>query len=148
MPFIIVDLDGTLCNDVHRSHFAKAKQWGLYHGRLIMDGLNREVAQIVRGYFLGQNSHPTASVILLAGRPEEYRDISDSWLQTNHVPYDELIMRPTGSLQHSLLLKKEAYLKLAQDDNCILAIDDRKDICDLWASFGIPTIQFFQRKSQ
>jgi FMN phosphatase YigB (HAD superfamily) len=97
--WIVVDLDGTLCDCAHRVHLAQAKQWDEFHKGIAEDKVREDVA-----FFLDAND-PDVPVLLCTGRNEQYRKQTLDWLNTNACWFDDLVMRPNGNHESDDLLK-------------------------------------------
>src|SRR6478735_3260808 len=65
--WIVIDLDGTLCDCSHRVHLAQAKQWDDFHAGIMDDKPYPEVVEFVKII------SPHYNTILCTGRPETYR---------------------------------------------------------------------------
>lgn len=86
----LLDLDGVVCNDTARVHYALAREWGAYfslmvhdtpwpQGRVLHDGI------VYSGWDL----------VYLTGRREDTRDWTEEWLQRHGYCTDvPLLMRP------------------------------------------------------
>lgn len=103
MRAIIVDIDGTLADIRHRRHYvaSKPKNWKAFNAAMHLDGLNGDVAWVVRALWMYDT--PRASrkqtvgpghgytvtepvrvepvrVILASGRSEDHRQVTTDWL--------------------------------------------------------------------
>ena len=155
MPFIIVDLDGSLSNDSHRqakrpTHSKNNEDWDAYHSLLHLDPVNWFIRDMIIDF---GRRYPDSQVVLLTGRcAEQTRAATESWLAIAGVRYDELIMKSKLDIemrnsefkrmafQNYLLRTKQHY------SDCMLAIEDLPEIIDLWKSYGIPVLQVHQKE--
>ena len=81
-------------------------------------------------------------VIIMTARVEKYRDDTMKWLYKYGINIDssKLLMRPMDNLDDSVTLKRKMINQLVFK-KCILALDDREDICKMYKEeYGIPTI--------
>lgn len=145
--WILCDIDGTIANDDHRVHLIRNRVdplWHLYHEASIHDPPFQEVVDLIN--YLGREH----SIAFLTGRPEQYREITQDWLNSQMEflsPY-ELYMRPTGSQDRAHNIKRQIIEKYFQPLHKIwLALDDHKPIVDMYRSLGILCLQPKERSS-
>jgi FMN phosphatase YigB (HAD superfamily) len=100
--WIVVDLDGTLCDCAHRVHLAQAKQWDEFHKGIPEDKVREDVV-----FFLDEVAHDqNVHILLCTGRNEQYRKQTLDWLNaTDACWFDDLIMRPKDNHESDDLLK-------------------------------------------
>lgn len=137
---IIIDLDGTLANISHRRHFAEAEKgkrdWKSFYAGIGDDEVNIWCKNIIDLF------NPTHDIILVSGRPENYREITEQWLLWNDIKYRFLFMRPKNDQRDDTIIKKEIYEKYIKYAwNITFAVDDRDRIVDMWRSIGITCLQ-------
>jgi predicted kinase len=128
---IIVDVDGSLALNLKgRDYF------DLDH--CDEDTLNSTVADIVRLYF--KNNH---MVLVMSGREEAARAVTEKWLNKYDVPFHHLFMRETGDTRSDTIVKKEMFDSFIKDKfNVLFAIDDRKKVCRMYrGDLNIPVLQ-------
>lgn len=133
---IIVDLDGTLCNISHRRHhvLTKPKNWKAFFAGISEDTVEYAVEHIIRTYY-----YAGKRILLVSGRPENYRDVTEDWLRKHNIPYTWLLMRPFNSKEDDVEVKRyilNTYIKPYFD--VLFAIDDRKRVCRMWYEEKIP----------
>jgi len=141
---IIVDIDGTLSNPNHRRHLVEGddKDWEEFFDRVDEDEPNLWCECILHE-FSGKDN-----IILVTGRPEKSKDGVNvkmktiKWLRQHNIPYDDLIMREEGDFREDTVVKQEMLTeKLPPTEEILFAIDDRKDIAEMWRSNGITCLQ-------
>jgi hypothetical protein len=77
-------------------------------------------------------------LILVSGRSEDQRTVTEQWLIWNEIPFDRLIMRPSGDFRADVEVKKEILEKIrCENKEILLAIDDRQSVVDMWRENGI-----------
>jgi len=142
MRYVVFDIDGTIADCSHRLQFAQTKQWDEFHQRCLEDHVIINVADLLRA------SNAIAKVILLTGRPEKYRHLTQEWLRLSKLDehYEELIMRPDDDWSHDHQMKiaalerkfgsKEEVLK-----NVWLVIDDRESVVEGLRNYGLTVLQ-------
>lgn len=137
---IIVDLDGTLCDNSHRQHFMeqRPKDWKSFYAGISEDVPNEWCEWLLIQFEKSQHM----KIILVSGRPKDYLQQTESWLKEYSVPYDELFMRESGDFREDFIVKKEIYNKYIQPHYRVLfTIDDRQQVVDMWRSLGITCLQ-------
>lgn len=135
LPYaIIVDIDGTLADLSHRSPYAKDE--ALY----LKDKLNDYVSGIVALYQEGIGN--SAIVILMSGREEKFRDVTNAWLLKHGVENDALYMRATGDPRNDSIIKNELFEKyIAGKYNIDFILDDRLRVCQMWYAKGLNVLR-------
>lgn len=130
---LIVDLDDTLVNINHRKKYY-GKDWDTYNLLLVKDTLNLPVYRLVCAM------SSSYKIIILTGRLEIYRELTNEWLKKN-VPFDyELVCKPVGDERSSVEYKKEwlTYNYISHND---YVIDDRHEIESFCSKNGIGFIK-------
>lgn len=95
LPSICCDLDSTLCDTSHRHHIIDEQihadpptaTWVDYSMACTDDQLIAGTAALLRLLDMFY------TIILITGRNEEARELTEAWLKAYDVPYDFLIMR-------------------------------------------------------
>lgn len=130
-PVILVDIDGTLAikhpdRDIHEYH------------KVHMDFPNEPVIRAVKA--LLQMSH---TVILMSGRNEDCRDVTEDWIERNLGYGIPLHMRKSGDFRQDYIVKHELFQEhIAGKYRVLMSFDDRDQVVDLWRrKLGIPTFQ-------
>jgi len=85
-----LDLDGVICNDTHRVHHAKARDWGAYFSLMTEDTPWRQGRELYESCILAG-----WDIAYLTGRREDTRAWTLSWLKQHD--FDDtlpLVMRP------------------------------------------------------
>lgn len=141
---IIVDLDGTLSNDELRSHFVTNgnRDFKAYHAHAVNDSRFEFCYEIVKRFITD------TMVIFITGRPEAHREMTVDWLkqQCGIVAGYQLIMRPDDLFIKNYLFKQNVFNDHIKNKyNVLFAIDDLKDVCDMWQQNGIMAINCFTR---
>ncbi len=136
---IIVDLDGTLTNCDHRlSHLRKSpKDWDAFFLGMGEDELHEWCAQLISS--MSKSGH---AVILLTGRPDEYRELTTKWLAKHEISYDHLLMRKTDDHRSDSEVKWELYQQaVAPRYQVLFCVEDRASVVAMWRENGIRTLQ-------
>lgn len=138
---IVCDLDGTLAKMVVRGPY----DWD----KVDTDDVNPPVRHILDTYgyhnmLLNEDEiSDRVEIILFSARDGSSRDLTETWLRTHNIHYDQLIMREAGDMRKDSTVKKEMYEALIEDKfNVIFVLDDRDSVVELWRNeIGIPCFQ-------
>jgi hypothetical protein len=79
-------------------------------------------------------------LVILTGRPEKYRPQTESWLAKHQVAYTDLLMRRHGDKRPDYEAK-EALLSKLDGRKIVLALDDRRPVCEAYRKHGIRVIE-------
>lgn len=138
----IFDIDDTLSNSSHRAHWISKdnpnKNWNIYYDLLVDDEPIVSVVEILRTLY--ENYH---RVILCTGRPEQYRDITVSWLEKHDVPANELFMRQKSETGLRNAQAKQIMLgriKAAGYDP-VAVFEDNPLSVQMWKEAGLTVLQ-------
>lgn len=133
---IIVDVDGTL------AHIADGRS-PYDASRAMNDSLDDAVSVITAmAYEHGYK------VIILTGRNEEHRQVTEEWLEANGVAYDELYTRldsdvdeKGNQLEDSIVKERLFRTHVEPRFNVKFVLDDRNRVVDMWRSIGLKCLQ-------
>ena len=143
--YVIFDLDGCISDDRERLPLidhSKDDPWKEYHDKCHCDPL-------INGHLVSIGKHLAVPIIFTL-RPESVRRKTEWWLKNvAGMPTEFLFMRkedehctPSVELKENYLRKLEQAFHPAPLE-IVLALDDQRDILDMYESFGIKTIQTF-----
>jgi len=122
---VCVDVDGTLAHMGNRSPF----DWN----KVDRDTLNVIVAEQVEFHH-----SKGRKIIIISGRDEVCKALTEEWLKFHDVHYDEIHMRPENDYRKDNIIKKEIYdNKIKPRYNILCAYDDRKQVVDMLYKEGI-----------
>lgn len=129
---VICDIDGTLAlfgkNNPYDRDFSK-------------DFLNAPVVEILKSIRYW-NQDREFKVILVSGRMEKNRKVTEEWLSCNGIPFDKLYMRVTDDVRKDVIVKKEIYkVYIRGQYNIKMVIDDRNQVVEMWRQEGLTCIQ-------
>lgn len=136
---IIVDLDGTLCDTLHRQHFmtGEKKNWPAFYDALTEDRPNYWCLDLTRIYW-----DAGVDIIFVSGRPDDYRAQTEVWLIRHCHFYDQLLMRKSGDYRKDSIVKAEIYREHIEPYFEIkFCIDDRQQVVDMWRELGLVCLQ-------
>lgn len=154
---IIVDLDGTLCNTDHRLHFVKniregidecrlgncdvavihthKKDWKSFFSALDKDTLRNDVFKQVQEYV-----DDGAEIVLVSGRPDNYKKETITWLKKNNIKYKTLIMRRTTDKRDDDIVKQDILDNYFEKDRIVAVFDDRPRVIRMWKNNDLNVI--------
>ncbi|MER5887953.1 AAA family ATPase [Streptomyces sp. NPDC001941] len=129
-PAVLCDIDGTLALRGDRGPYD--------FGRCDEDQLNASVSGALRAFRRADGD----TIVLLSGRSEDHRALTEAWLARHEVPYDELWMRASGDGRSDDVVKAELFDAHVRDRYAVrLSLDDRDRVVALWRHIGLPTWQ-------
>lgn len=139
---IIVDYDGTLSDGRHRLHLLpKAEDahqtyaWDKFNLAAGEDTPFLDTIELVRTLYAAGKT-----IIILTGRCDIAKELSEKWLWEHGVPYHQLIMRPAECHDKDTVFK-ERELRAIGLDRIQLALDDLEHICKFMRGLGITCYQ-------
>jgi uncharacterized HAD superfamily protein len=130
---VVVDIDGTLADISHRRRHieGRRKKWGKFFKEMDRDLPIPEVAAKVRA--LSQNH----TIILVTGRPDDYREVTEQWLKQHKIPYQQLYMRKAGDFRPDDIVKQEILDRHLNKGEIKLVIEDRPRVIRMWRRNGL-----------
>lgn len=148
IPCVIVDIDGTIADITHRQHLLwpnvlpdgsykpSGSHWDAFHEAAVRDKPYEKIVRLSNALFLGG-----LSIVLCTGRGEETRDKTSQWLSDNDIYWDWLHMRPFGDHRKDTVLKREMLEKVRTTHEPLFAIEDKKDVIDMYHKEGLRCVQ-------
>ena len=135
---IIFDVEGTLANIDHRLHHIKGtKNWMGFCEAMVDDTINKSMQ-----YLYWKLASGDSRIIICSGRSDEYRGITEKWLDKNYILYDALYMRTAKDYRIDSIIKQELLQKMRKDGfDPKIAIDDRQQVVDMWRENGLLCLQ-------
>lgn len=125
---IIVDMDGTLAILNNRSPYDASK--------CDQDLPNQPVLETVYKW------QETVKIIVVSGRTDDGKELTEKWLQENKINYIALYMRQTGDMRKDAVIKQEIYEQFIRDKyNIKFILDDRNQVVEMWRSLGLTVFQ-------
>lgn len=146
---IVCDLDGTLCDVVHRQHLAQAGAWDEFHSGLVHDSPRAVVLAFLD---LIREQDVPLQITFLTGRPETYGPETIDWLahHCNMYAVDDysLLMRGKDEFGSDTVVKQrllEDYLETYYEGSGVtkeewpsrvLILDDRDKVVAHFRDLG------------
>jgi len=137
---ILFDIDGTLADIEHRrSHLNKAEpDWAAFNDEMGEDTPNKPVVDLYKTLW----EHSQYELILVTGRNENARALTEQWLAWNEIPFGQMLMRPDKDYRADHLIKEEILGSLlSQGKVIVFTVDDRQQVVDMWRRNGITCLQ-------
>ncbi|CUM43540.1 phosphatase domain-containing protein [Streptomyces gardneri] len=127
---VMCDIDGTLALRGDRGPYDFT--------RCDLDLLNVSVRDALRAFRAAESDR----IVLLSGRSEDHREITEAWLARHGVPYDELWMRASDDGRGDDIVKAELFDAHVRHRYAVrVSLDDRDRVVALWRRMGLPTWQ-------
>jgi len=139
-PVVIFDIDGTLADIRHRRPFLNGKNpdWKSFNSLMGNDEKNRPVVELYTTLWETKKYE----LILVSGRSEDQRQVTEQWLFWNEIPFSKLMLRPSKDFRPDSEIKKEILDKLLMENkNILFVVDDRQSVVDMWRENGITCLQ-------
>lgn len=133
IPCYVCDLDGTLCDVSHRRQWVASnpKNWDAWNAGISEDKLNVPVYEAISALSMA------FPIILVSGRGEEYRKVTEEWLEHYDVIYQELFMRAANDIRADDEVKAELADEVEKTYKILGVFDDRQRVVRMWRSRGI-----------
>lgn len=134
---VIFDIDNTIADCKHRLHYIeqKPKDWNKFFKACVDDEV------IYPMYRLYQHLEPSNVMILVTGRRESERGVTEDWLNKHGFKYDSLYMRKSNDFRPDYVMKSEVLDYLLTRYNTIhLAIDDSDEVIKMYRQRSIYTL--------
>lgn len=143
---VIFDIDGTLAVIDHRLHHVTngAKDWKAFFDAMGDDTPNMSIFSILYGAI--DMGH---SVFVVSGRPDDYREMTETWLYEKGdvdtdgpLKIEALLMRRAGDHRPDDVVKREILNNIrGQGFEPAFVVDDRQSVVDMWRSEGVLCLQ-------
>ena len=130
-PCILVDIDGTIALRGDRDPHD--------HDTSMEDTPNWPII-----YLLNELYGSSCPQILVSGRDEQYRDVTEYWLATHNIlsHRHSLLMRPRGDNRPDEIVKEELYrLHVEPYFTVRYVFDDRNKVVAMWRRIGLTCLQ-------
>lgn len=155
--WIIVDLDGTLCDITHRlewvippdEYHAKftpkdeykfVPDWKPNYDKFNSLCASDEIKWKVKG-IVDMAQDAGRSVAIFTGREEKWRGKTMDWLSARNVKYDMLVMRPDKDYRSDDVIKREMFENRFNVKDIWFVLDDRDKVVKMWRDLGLTTLQ-------
>ena len=137
---ILFDIDGTLASIDHRRVFLEQDppDWKSFNASMGDDTPNENIVNLYRVLRDSQKYE----IIIVTGRNERFRPITETWLTWNAIEFERLLMRADKDMRADHIIKEEILDQLLNEGKDIaFTIDDRQQVVDMWRRRGISCLQ-------
>jgi len=135
---IIIDLDGTLADIEHRRKYVTGdnNNWKKFYNKIPDDNLNYWCKEIINRF------KDQYRIYIVTGREgtEQVRKDTKAWLAKHNIYYNELIFRDKEDYREDREIKKEILEEQIKPHDVLFAVDDRKQVVDMWRANDITTL--------
>lgn len=141
---VLFDIDGTLANTDHRLKFiypepGQKKRWDRFFAEAVHD---LPIDHTWSLYQMYQEREWEIEMLIITGRPENYRGDTERWLERHGLDWDNLLMRPERDGRKDFIVKKELFENAypGRTKDVICAFEDRLHVAEMWRELGIPVL--------
>lgn len=129
---IIVDIDGTIADSMHRNPYDTSK---CHEDKKITNVVDLAIKEFSSG----------TKIVFLSGRCERHRAVTESWIKANipEISEYELFLKPNAiESEPDFLFKKDIVeRKLVKKYNICYCLDDRPSVCRTLRKIGLTVFQ-------
>ena len=141
IKLLYCDIDGTIADLTHRRQFvaSQPKNWAAFEASMSEDKPIHWVIDFVNMFW-----HNGAEVVMMSGRGRQNLEVTEAWLDTFGVCYDNIYTRAEGDYRKDSIVKKELYHQAWIDygeKDPDLILDDRTQVVNMWRDLGLNCIQ-------
>lgn len=90
---------------------------------------------------IAKNLYGKFTIIMLTGRPERVRNLTEQWLKDKGIPFNCLILKEGNEYQKSAKTKKESIESIMEDYNVLAVFEDSPACVDMYRELGLVTCQ-------
>lgn len=133
------DIDGTIANIEHRRHWvsSKPKNWPAFNAGMVNDTPHDDIVEMMD--ILASQDF---IIVLCSGRNEDTREVTESWLTSNDIPYARLYMRAEKDYRSDDIVKVELLNRIRQDyGEPRFWFDDRNQVVNAIRAEGVRVFQ-------
>lgn len=136
----LFDIDGTIAKIDHRRPLVVGEKadWKTFNSLMGDDLPNEPIVDLYRALWESKSYE----LILVSGRSEEFRSVTETWLTWNLIPFGKLLMRPHGDFRSDVEIKQEILDGLLSEGKTIsFVVDDRDSVVEMWRRNNITCLQ-------
>lgn len=136
---VIFDIDGTLAdNSARQEILIKDKRaWNKFFEAMGDDKPNEQLVVLYK--LITESKQYT--MIIVTGRPKQYKEMTEQWLFWNEIAYEYIYMRTTGDYRPDAIVKEEILLEIQKEYKVAFVVDDRNSVVSMWRKHGILCLQ-------
>ncbi len=134
---VIFDIDGTLADISAREHHVRRKprNWDAFFRGMAEDKIIQPIAHLCNTLY-DAGFH----VVLCSGRPDNYRQVTEEWLERHKLRYHQLLLRPAGDRRSDAIIKREMLDRLDRARISFI-VEDRSRVVKMWRDEGFICLQ-------
>ena len=137
--YVVCDVDGTLADISHRLKYIDGtlgdkKDWTGFFNAMEND-IVRDVTKC-----LVNEVYKAFPIVIVTGRPDAYKEMTEKWLKDNGVRYDAIYTRKSGDHRPDTIVKQEILDLYLDKSKVEIVLDDRACVISMWKSNGLSTI--------
>lgn len=144
MNILVVDFDGTIAQaprgaDRPHTPTTATHSWVVMDpGKVARDRPRRAVVRIMRNTRL----HTSDFIMILTGRPESARGLTEAWLLMHGVPYDQLTMVGTSEMLPTVQKKRPALERIRAGGqwDSVTVVDDDPAVLEVAKDLGFMAV--------
>lgn len=130
---VIVDIDGTLAHNLSSRNIYDLS-------RIKDDTPDPFITCLVDSIFETYSYY--VDIIIVSGREDVSRKITEEWLENNTIPYTKMYMRKEGDRRDDTIVKEEIFHEFIEPNYAVLGVfDDRPKVCRMWRKLGLNVAQ-------
>jgi len=136
MRVAVFDVDGTLMDINHRRKYVLGdkKDWKSFFDYMEFDTINDHVFHLAHAL-----KNDGYEIVVVSGRNERHREITEKQLAFGKLDYRKLIMRPDDDYTPDYIFKKVVLDEMRKADlDPQFAVDDRPSVVKMWRDNGVP----------
>ena len=81
-------------------------------------------------------------MIIVSGRQERFRKVTETWLTWHKIPFKTLLMREDKDSRPDSEVKQDILRRLqGQGKKILFVVDDRQSVVDMWRANGVTCLQ-------
>ena len=141
---VIFDIDGTISDQKNRLYLVKEKpkDWDKFFEESVNDEPLYFVKEIYDNFVKNQGYH----IILMTGRPERYREITENWLEKYGFKYTKLLMRSNNSKIANVYMKEYMLKGILDKYDVVMAFEDNDKVIELFKKYNIPSLKVISKE--
>ncbi len=140
MKTVIFDIDGTLADIEHRRSILEddPHNWKDFFAAMGDDVPSKAIIDLYNLLWASAEHE----CIIVTGRPENYRKLTEQWFIWNNIPFNRLIMRSQKDNRADYIIKEEILnILLSEGKEISYVVDDRQSVVDMWRRNGLTCLQ-------